>query len=265
MPQHYNVLTLPSATNFNSGGNDIKSSGTLSPGSYGNVTLGTSKTLNLSSGDYYFKSFSMSGSGKLKINLNTGKIRIFITGNTTFGTSIETTILNGSPENVYWEIHGNFNMGGSGKWNGIIYCPSGNITIGTSCIIKGALWAGGDISIGGSSMIYYMANSLNKDPEDSENIEQILNIVPSKYVLDQNYPNPFNPSTKIRFQLPEKNHVSLKIYDILGNLITTLVDQEMEAGYYDFDWNAGNLSSGIYLYTLQSGSYFSTKKLMLVK
>jgi hypothetical protein len=89
--------------------------------------------------------------------------------------------------------------------------------------------------------------------------------LPVEFGLDQNYPNPFNPATKINFQLPENNYVSLKIYDILGNLVTTLVDQETEAGYYTIEWNAGNLSSGVYFYTFKSGSFVSTKKLILLK
>ena len=83
--------------------------------------------------------------------------------------------------------------------------------------------------------------------------------------LDQNYPNPFNPATTINYQLPEKNYVSLKVYDILGNLVTTLVDQEMDAGYYNVNWNASQLASGIYIYRIISGSFVSTKKMILMK
>jgi hypothetical protein len=94
---------------------------------------------------------------------------------------------------------------------------------------------------------------------------QITDLIPAEYGLDQNYPNPFNPSTKINYQLPEKNYVSLKVYDILGNLVTTLVDQEMDAGYYTANWNASQLASGIYIYRIISGSFVSTKKMILMK
>jgi hypothetical protein len=89
--------------------------------------------------------------------------------------------------------------------------------------------------------------------------------VPTEYSLDQNYPNPFNPSTTINYQLPANNHVSLKVYDILGNLVSTLVDEEMEAGYYSVNWNASQLASGIYIYRIISGTYVSTKKMILMK
>ena len=87
--------------------------------------------------------------------------------------------------------------------------------------------------------------------------------IPTEYGLDQNYPNPFNPSTRIDYLLPENNYVSLAVYDILGELVTTLVNQEMEAGYHSVNWNAVGFSSGIYFYRIHSGSYVSNKKINL--
>jgi hypothetical protein len=207
----------------------------------------------------------MNGSGKLNLNVVNGEIRIFVTCDVTFGTSLETIILNGGPEDVYLETHGNLSFGGSDKWNGSVYCPFGNITLGTSCLIKGAMWTNGEISIGGSSKIYFMVNTLAKESEVPEDGQEITNIIPDEISLEQNYPNPFNPSTTINYQLPEKNHVSLNVYDILGNLVTTLVDQDMEAGYYTVNWNASQFASGIYIYRIVSGSYVSTKKMILMK
>ena len=104
------------------------------------------------------------------------------------------------------------------------------------------------------------ANLKKESIDNSNNIN-----LPTEYGLSQNYPNPFNPSTTIDYQIPEKNFVSLKIYDILGRVVATLVDKEMNPGYYSANWNAGNLASGIYFYRLSSGSFVSTKKLMLIK
>ncbi|MGB5531447.1 MAG: T9SS type A sorting domain-containing protein, partial [Ignavibacteriaceae bacterium] len=95
--------------------------------------------------------------------------------------------------------------------------------------------------------------------------EEGSDLIPTVYSLEQNYPNPFNPSTTLNYQLPENNHVSLKVYDILGNLVSTLVDEEMEAGYYSVNWNASQLASGIYIYRIISGTYVSTKKMILMK
>ena len=95
-------------------------------------------------------------------------------------------------------------------------------------------------------------------------IEQLGGEV-STYSLSNNYPNPFNPSTKIRFQIPEMGFISLKIYDILGNEITTLVNEELQSGSYEAEFNASNYSSGIYFYTLQAGSFVETKKMLMLK
>ena len=89
--------------------------------------------------------------------------------------------------------------------------------------------------------------------------------VPTSYGLEQNYPNPFNPTTRIDFQLPEKNFVSLKIYDIRGNLVKTLVAREMEAGYHSTYWNASNMGSGVYIYRLISNENVLSKKLLLLR
>jgi hypothetical protein len=89
--------------------------------------------------------------------------------------------------------------------------------------------------------------------------------IPTEFNVSQNYPNPFNPTTTINFQLPEQKFVSLKIYDVRGNLVTTLVSKEMEAGYHSVQWNAGKYASGVYFYRFTSGSFISTKRLLLLK
>ena len=92
--------------------------------------------------------------------------------------------------------------------------------------------------------------TVNLDPTGIERLEGI----PEEYVLYQNYPNPFNPVTKIRFGLPEESEVILKIYDILGREVVTLINSTQRAGYYNFNWNASNNASGIYFYVLTAKS-----------
>jgi photosystem II stability/assembly factor-like uncharacterized protein len=89
--------------------------------------------------------------------------------------------------------------------------------------------------------------------------------LPEQFALEQNYPNPFNPSTTIRYSIPTSEFVTLKVYDVLGNEVATLVNEEKPAGSYEVNFNAAELSSGIYFYTLQSGSFTQTKKLILMK
>ncbi len=89
--------------------------------------------------------------------------------------------------------------------------------------------------------------------------------LPTTYGMDQNYPNPFNPSTTINYQLPENSHVVIKIYDLLGRDVRTLVNEDKPAGRYSVDFNASNFSSGTYFYTIRAGNYNAVKKLMLLK
>jgi len=91
------------------------------------------------------------------------------------------------------------------------------------------------------------------------------NIVITDYMLSQNYPNPFNPATTIEYAVPKISKTTLKIYDILGGEITTLVNEEKHAGIYQIDWDASDLSSGIYFYQLKSGDFIQTRKMLLLK
>lgn len=91
------------------------------------------------------------------------------------------------------------------------------------------------------------------------------NELPTAFSLQQNYPNPFNPGTKIIYSIPQASFVTLKIYDILGNEVATLVNEEKSLGNYEAEFNAANLSAGIYFYKLQAGDFVQTKKMILLK
>jgi hypothetical protein len=88
---------------------------------------------------------------------------------------------------------------------------------------------------------------------------------PNVFKLYDNYPNPFNPSTAIKYSLPEASFISIKIYDALGNEVSSLVNETKSAGTYEVEFNAAGLSSGIYYYTIQAGSFIETKKMILMK
>lgn len=107
---------------------------------------------------------------------------------------------------------------------------------------------------------------IKKSGFGKESAEELA-VVPNEFMLSQNYPNPFNPSTRIQYQVSSNTHVTLKIYDILGNEVVTLVNEEKEPGIYRTEFNTQDyqLASGIYLYRLQAGSYVETKKMVLMK
>ncbi|HSP87210.1 MAG TPA: T9SS type A sorting domain-containing protein, partial [Ignavibacteriaceae bacterium] len=93
-----------------------------------------------------------------------------------------------------------------------------------------------------------------------------VEIIPEEYSLAQNYPNPFNPNTTIEFSIPENSkEVSLIIYNTLGEKVAQLVNGNLDAGYYQFQWNANNFASGLYIYELRTEKFLSTKKMILLK
>jgi hypothetical protein len=91
------------------------------------------------------------------------------------------------------------------------------------------------------------------------------NVTPKNYTLSQNYPNPFNPSTSIRYSVPAKSFVTMRIYNILGQEVETLVNMEQSAGSYLVQYNASRLSTGVYFYELRAGDYRDVKKMILLK
>ena len=89
--------------------------------------------------------------------------------------------------------------------------------------------------------------------------------IPGEFALLQNYPNPFNPTTTISYNLPVNSHVLIRIYNILGSEVATLINKEQNAGRYSFNFNASNISSGVYFYSLKAGDFFANKKMILLK
>jgi hypothetical protein len=99
----------------------------------------------------------------------------------------------------------------------------------------------------------------------SMSVEVEVNFRPTAFSLAQNFPNPFNPSTTISFDLPSQSFVSLKIFDLIGREVATIVSEELSAGSHSRQWNATGMPSGVYFYRLQAGSFTGTKKLLLLK
>ena len=96
-------------------------------------------------------------------------------------------------------------------------------------------------------------------------VEKISNILPVKFQLEQNYPNPFNSTTTIRFTLPKSSHVTLKLFDMMGREVASLVDETLPAGDYKVDFDAKGLASRIYFYRIQAEGFVQTRKLTLLK
>ena len=95
--------------------------------------------------------------------------------------------------------------------------------------------------------------------------EIIEDVIPTEFELAQNYPNPFNPTTKIRYSVPQASNVMVKVFDVLGNEIETLLNEEKQTGTYEITWYTEGLPSGVYFYRLQAGNFIQTKKMVLLK
>ena len=124
---------------------------------------------------------------------------------------------------------------------------------------------------GGSNWYMKQITNLWADPslvlkyDPTVDVEEIENEIATDYALYQNYPNPFNPSTNIGFRITDRGFVSIKVYDVLGNEVATLFNEEKPAGTYKVEFNANNLTSGIYFYQLKAGNLIETKKMLLLK
>lgn len=96
-------------------------------------------------------------------------------------------------------------------------------------------------------------------------VDENLAEIPRVYLLEQNYPNPFNPATKICFELPRSERVTLKVYDVLGHELAVLLDEEMPAGRYEVNWKPSGVSSGVYFYQLRAGEFVQMRKMLLAR
>jgi hypothetical protein len=137
----------------------------------------------------------------------------------------------------------------------IVYDVGTLLDVGT-----GADVCAGTITVNGT---YSGSGTFCNAPVAVENEDDLG--TPKEFSLMQNYPNPFNPSTTIRYGLPQRSQVTLTVYNTLGQSVSTLVNGDMEAGYHEVKFDGSGLSSGVYFYRMQAGSYVETKKLLLVR
>ncbi|MFH1196052.1 MAG: T9SS type A sorting domain-containing protein [bacterium] len=123
----------------------------------------------------------------------------------------------------------------------------------------------GDLNFSIDSEVSDMVNKDGNFVDLNLSTVQVGDVMPTVYELSQNFPNPFNPTTKISFSLPQADVVTLKVYDMLGSEVATLVNGKLEAGKYEYDFNANNLPSGAYVYRITTNNFTSVKKMMLLK
>jgi len=181
-----------------------------------------------------------------------------ISGTLTVGNGAIVTLSGGAKaSNIFWQVADNTTLGTTSDFKGIILCKT-LIQMQTGATLNGRALA--------QTAVTLDANAVT-GPTPVTSVENGL--LPKEFSLLQNYPNPFNPSTIIQYSLENTTQVSLKVYNLLGLEVATLVNSRQEAGSYRVPFNSRkgthNLSSGIYFYRLEAGSFVSTKKLILMK
>ncbi len=151
----------------------------------------------------------------------------------------------------------------------ISFASGSNLTIESESGTVNIAAASGTITIGGPGGAFKIAGGNNSGEEDSDDEgsgdTENPQTVPQQFMLSNNYPNPFNPTTVISYQLPVTSQVTLRVFDMLGREVATLVNDVVPAGQHEVHFDASNLSSGLYIYHLQAGEFLQTKKMMLIK
>jgi cytoskeletal protein CcmA (bactofilin family) len=277
---------LPEIATFSPGTDKIKvphnGAYVLLPGPYGKVDVGNAATLYLSSGEYNLIELDLGTAAMLSIDVSAGpvtvnlveeidinpEVTVEITGDNTGFPSARVTF-----NSLYSRT---IKIRKRSVFLGTLNAPYAKVKIQEDAFFKGALSARKIEIEHRVAAVFHasettpgMAADLAKLNDNDPTVSG-LNNLPVEYELSQNYPNPFNPATTIRFALPEASPITLKIYNIHGQLVRTLTNAYHEAGYHQVQWDATNdngvrVASGYYFYRLQSGDFQQVKKMLLVK
>jgi hypothetical protein len=193
------------------------------------------------------------------------------TGNASLGFSISlsadgnTALVGGIDDNAFAGAAWVFTRSG-GVWS-----QSGNKLFGSGAV--GIANQGGAVAIapdGNTIIVGGIADNTNMGAAwvfvpGTTSVQQTSNETPNSFLMEQNYPNPFNPITNIQFALPQSGYVTLEIFSVTGERVDVLISEELNAGKYNYEWSGSNLTSGIYFYRLNVGSFVETRKMILLK
>lgn len=249
---------------YNGSSNSYDISTSISADNLGNIYVTGYSYDNITSEDYATIKYSPDGQEEWvsKYNGTGGDFDIATSVKTDLKGDVYVTGYSYDPDTKENYATVKYNSAGVEKWTEIYNGSSNGSDIAASLVTD----ASDNIYITGYS--YDGPNSVDFVTfkySQTVGINQVSNSVVNAFELKQNYPNPFNPVTKINYELPITNYVSLKIFDISGKIVSIMVNQVQTQGSYEVTFDASNLTSGIYFYKLETNSFSATKKMLLVK
>ncbi len=252
----------------------------LVPGDYGKIEVKDNGILTFAAGIYNVKSLKLKKKAKLRMDGN-GTIEARVDESLETGKKAYVGPANGSlilPSNIIFYIAGNgddddddseVKLGKESAVFGTFYAPNSQIKVEEEASVTGALY-GFEVKVDKESNLtlnsfFDLSGSGSLAKQLAWFSEPEFEAVPTDFALDQNYPNPFNPTTMISYALSDEGFVSIKVYDILGRQVASLVNRTQDAGRYQVRFDANQLSAGAYLYVLETPTFRSVKKMIFLK
>ncbi len=249
----------------------------LAPGSYGDVKVEDRATLELTTGEYFFKKLELKKEATLSVDLAAGAVEVNVVEKVKLDKKAAVVLVSaGAAGSRLFTVNSlenkNIELKQESVFLGTLIAPDAKVKIEKDAFFKGAICAE-EIDVKkdvtfvphGSSVVppTAMPSVLVDEVGQAEVLE--VQEVPTEFALAPNYPNPFNPTTTIEFALPEAVEVSLRVYDVMGREVARLVEGSMGVGNHRVTFDASRLASGIYLYRIQAGRFTEVRRMILVK
>lgn len=270
-------IALPVLAAYSAGSDDVDVEDgddiALPPGSYRDVVVERDGTLRLSTGEYFMDELEFGTDTRLIVDATAGEVIVNIVSDLEFGQRMVVSIVGNTTDKLTFNNlqSRSIEIGRESTVLGNIIASNANVRANSYVRFRGIICARDIIFNTGATLLGHASSqSFPKVRVVDDEAGTIAAAIPSEFDLQQNYPNPFNPSTTIAFSLPETNSVTLRIYNINGQLVRSLVSNTLDAGYHTFNWdgrsdNGTQVSSGIYIYRVVAGDYNATRRMILLK
>ncbi len=258
-------VDLPEVEHFATGEENVRvvsgEERVILPGEYHRISVQEGGTLILENGAYVMRTLDIGSNGAMYMSPSSDQVTsIYVRDDITLHDGVTVSVKEVDAYASYFvrifSIQGNIAIGNNSIVHASLVSPAKTVSLGVNVLFNGAISAR-NIHLASGVLAYHHTEAYAKGDHTAGNVEGINVPVISKTneqgtILYSNYPNPFNPFTKIRFTIPETQHVKLIVYDVLGREVATLVDEVIHKGTHEVDFDGTQLSSGIYIYNLSS-------------